>query len=178
MFSSPCCEAGAGLPLGPRPRRRCPLSPTTGRGAFSLLELILVMAITAVLSAIAVPRYAASLANSHAEAAARRIVADLALAGATAYGSSKSVTVVFDIANDAVVIEGLPQLNNPQADYRTDFHQAIYQATIVSAELGGDAKVVFDMYGRPDSAGEVVIEAGGIRKNVQLDSHTAKASIQ
>src|SRR5204863_23675 len=61
--------------------------PASSRRAFSLIEITLVLMVMGVLAALAVPRYASALARYRADAAARRIVADLDLARTTARSS-------------------------------------------------------------------------------------------
>ena len=43
---------------------------------------------------------------------------------------------------------------------------------------GGDAVVIFDGYGMPDSGGSVDITAGGVTKTIQLDPDTGRAVVQ
>ena len=145
---------------------------------FNLFELVMVLAIVAVLGAIAVPRYALATARYRADAAARRIVADLALARAKAYGSSVSKTVTFDLETNSVTIPGVRGLKSASVDYVTRFDDDPYRAKLVSADFGEDTVVVFDIYGRPDSSGQVVVESGKIRKTIVLDPDTGEASVQ
>lgn len=153
-------------------------SPAGISRGFSLLELVLVLAIIATLSAIAVPRYAASVTGYRADAAARRIAADLSLARTNAYSSSRNVTVVFDLAADEVTIVGVPHLNDPGSDYVTSLSAEPYRARLVSANFGGDSQVVFDLHGIPDSSGQVVIEVGNVQRTIVLDRGTGKAAAQ
>jgi len=148
------------------------------RPAFSLLELVMVMGILAVLVAIAEPRYSSSLAYYQAGSAARRVAADLALASSAAYGSSGPVTVTFDPAAGTLAISGMAHLDRPGPAWLTELGRDPYGATVVSADFGGDASVIFDMYGRPDSSGQVVLQAGGVQRTISLDAGTGKAAIE
>ena len=49
---------------------------------------------------------------------------------------------------------------------------------ILAPVLSGDAQVVFDGYGMPDSGGTVIVQWGSIQKTVVLDADTGKASVQ
>src|SRR5947209_10986433 len=64
--------------------------------AYSLVELVLVLVTLAIMWGIAAPRYANSMSRYRAEAAARRIASDFALARAQAKQTSTNVVVVFD----------------------------------------------------------------------------------
>jgi len=150
---------------------------TSLRKAFSLLELVLVVAIVAVLAAIATPRYSASISRYRAQAAARRVVADLALARARAYATSTSVTVRLDVEGDKLVISAAAPMDGTGSNYTTDLREEPYQADIAEVSLGGDMYVIFDIYGKPDSAGKVLILVGENQQLVYLDPDTGEASI-
>ncbi len=70
------------------------------RGGFSILELVLILAIIAVVAAIAAPLYASSLSNYRCEAAAQRIIRDLAVTRAETRSGSTNITVTLDLANN------------------------------------------------------------------------------
>ena len=72
----------------------------TLRRAFSLLELIIVLAIVAMMAAIAVPRFGSSYARYRADGAARQIAATLNLVQSDASISSSARRVEFDVVDD------------------------------------------------------------------------------
>ncbi len=148
------------------------------RRAFSLLELVLVSVIVATCTAVAVPRYANSLNRYHAERAAQRVVADLALARDKARVAGANRTVTFDVASEQYQLGGISDLNNRPGGYSVDLTVEPYHAELLSADFGGNATVVFDGYGVPDSAGQVVIKSGSYQKTVALDADSGKASVQ
>ncbi len=133
-------------------------SSSSPRRAFSLLELVIVLGILVTLSAIAVPKYARSLARYRTEAAARRIKAELTLARRTAKISGASLTV------DAF-------------EYQAILSEAPYQATIISADFDGDQTVVFDPYGIPDNGGSVVVQVGATQRVVVVDGDTGRSEV-
>lgn len=145
---------------------------------FSLVEVVIVVMIVGTLAAVAVPRYANSLVRYRADASARRIAADLGLAQAAARQASASRQVVFDTTNNTYQLQGVTPLNGPGANYDVDLKESPYQAQIVSASLGGDAVIIFDGYGNPDSGGTVVIQVGSDQRQVVIDPETGKATIQ
>ena len=130
--------------------------PTSG---FSLLELVLVLAIMTTLSTVAVPRYAVSLARYRADAAAKRVKAELSLARRTAKITGASLTV--DVS-----------------DYQEILSESPYRAVIVSADFDGDEDVVFDGYGIPDSGGTVTVRVGIIQRTVLVDADTGRSTVQ
>src|SRR5690349_13989237 len=148
-----------------------------GRAGFSLVEAVLVVAIIAIGSAIAVPRYASSIARYRAETAARRVAADLALAASHAADSGKPQPVVF-VAR-GYQLQGMQHLDGKRyGDYTVDLGAEPYNVTRVAAEFGGDAQVKFDIYGIPDSGGSVVVEVGEARRVVVLHPDSGRVEVK
>jgi prepilin-type N-terminal cleavage/methylation domain-containing protein len=146
--------------------------------AFSLLELVMVVAILAVAAAIAAPRYAQATARYRCRVAARRIAEDLALASRSARTAGAARTVTFSSAGGAYTIAGLPDFRNPAADYRVDLAGEPYCARLLSARFaGGGPVVVFDGYGTADSDGTVDVQVGGAACTVVFSAVTGKASV-
>jgi prepilin-type N-terminal cleavage/methylation domain-containing protein len=146
--------------------------------AFSLLELVMVIAIVAVLAAIAAPRYALACARYRADWTARRIVQDFALAQAAATTTGAAKTVKFLTATNQVQITGIPGLNGLSSGYLLTLSTPPYEAQLVSAEFDSatDADVTFNGWGVPDHGGTVVIRVGQEQRTVTLDGSTGKAT--
>lgn len=145
---------------------------------FSLIELVTVVIIIGILASMAIPRFANFTGRQRADAAARRIAVDLSLAQGRAGSSSRSQTADFDVAGNSYRLIGIPDPNRPDVEYVVSLSEDPYQAKLISADFGGDAQVVFDGYGTPDSGGKVVVGWGTIQKTVVLDGDTGKASVQ
>lgn len=140
------------------------------RPAFTLVELVMSLAIITIFSAIAVPRYANFAAHQRAQGAVRRITTDLALAKRRAVLLSSSQTVSFTVATDSYVVGTMMDPDRPADPYRVILAQEPYNATIVSADFGGDADLVFDGYGVADSGGTIVLRVGGFEKTITVSS--------
>src|ERR1051325_5804578 len=100
-------------PTPPPSRSRAVLAP-----AYTLIELVLVMAIMCILAAMAAPRLGDSLARQRADGASNRLVSALAYAGALARVPSSWVTVTFDPSRNKYAIPpaSAPLLNPPPPD--------------------------------------------------------------
>jgi type II secretory pathway pseudopilin PulG len=144
------------------------------RNAFTLVEAFFVMVILAILSAIAVPRYAGFVANQQLEGAARRLTADLSLAQRQARRSSASQTVTFDVANSKYQLVGMKHPDHPSRPFEICVKDEPYRARIVSASFGGDATLVFDGFGTPDTGGQVVMAVGAYQKTINVDVGTGR----
>ncbi len=156
------------------PRGLKPAAQLCRRSAFTAVEFIVVLAIVAIFATIAVPRFANSLAQRRVEGAVRRITSDLAFARRRAKLTSTSLTVTFDLGVDAYELEGMQHPDHPGRGYVVSLSDTGYGATIVSADLGDDAEIVFDGYGMPDSGGTIVISVGNFQETITVDGTSGR----
>ena len=145
---------------------------------FTLLDLMMAMAVIAIVAAIATPRYANALTRYRAEAAARRIIADIRLAQQTAKTTSSSRTIIFDTTNHAYSISNVRALDGQSMTYVVPLQEPPYLARIASVDMGGDAQLIFDGFGIPDSGGSVIVQAGDYQYTVVVDPETGAAEVQ
>jgi|CXWL01.1.fsa_nt_gi prepilin-type N-terminal cleavage/methylation domain-containing protein len=147
----------------------------SARPGFSMVELFCVVVIIGILSAMAVPRFGNSIALHSADAAARRIAADIELARRHALTTSTSQTVRLQsgkLANYTLV--GVPHPNHPRQPYTVSLAKDCYGVGLESYDVGGDLELVFDMYGVPDSAGQLVIRIGAHTRTIAIDAKTGR----
>lgn len=146
---------------------------------FTLIELIMVLAIVVILSAMAIPRFSGSIARSRADAAARLIQADLALAQRHAMTASVAQGVTFEITSTTAVLRltGMPDRDHPDQEYAHDLLQEPYGLTRVDPDFGGSQGVKFDIYGTPSAGGTVVIQVGSETRTITLDPDTGETSV-
>ena len=161
--------AAATNPLGAAAARDC---------GFSMLELVLVLAIMTTLAAIGAPRYQASLIRYRADLAARRIVADLELAQATAKAKGSSITVIINQSTETVVLSGQAGLDPHVAEYCTKLSESPYRANITESSFPTDNNIIFDGWGIPDSGGTAVLTVGSETRTITVDAYTGRAIIQ
>ena len=141
----------------------------------SLAELLIVLAIMAVLAALAAPRYAAAAQRRRFQTAALRIQADVALARESARATSSSRTLRFSTAENSYELLGSNALNGGQPG-SVQLGEAPYQATLTYADFGGAPDLVFDGYGRIVTTGEVRLRIGDMRGRLVFTAHDEGAA--
>lgn len=152
------------------------LCPPRRRG-FTLAELVVVVLILAIVSAVAVPRYTDAAAGFNADAAARRIKVDLEFLRQQARKASTSRAVVFDLANHSYTLSGVPDLDHASQTYTVRFTRSPYEATLVSVNCGGDATLAFDGFGKPDSTATIVVGSGRYQRTVLVEASNGSVTI-
>lgn len=148
------------------------------RAGFSLAETTIVLAIVAIFSALAAPRYASSMARYRADLAARRIAADLVLARSQARMSGASRTIVFGPTTLTYRLVGVAALDNGAGDYAVDLAAEPYRASSLSASFNDQAQVTFDAYGAASHGGAVVVVIGALQRTITLDGPSGKVGVQ
>lgn len=147
------------------------------RAAFTAIELLFVLIIISIVGLMAAPRFANSLAEQRVDAAARRMAADIALAQRRAKFSSTSQAIAFDVTGNSYVLTGVADPDHPANPYTVALTDEPYESVIVSADFGGDAEIIFDGYGIPDTAGTLVVRAGSHYKTLTLNVLTGRVTI-
>lgn len=128
---------------------------------FSLVEVVMVLAIVAILALIAAPRYARALTQYRAEAAARRIVGDLELARAAARSSSSSRQVAFNTSTDRYELVGVTATQAAGSGaYVVRLAEEPYGVDLLTASFGGSATLEFNGYGLPVAGGSITLRVG------------------
>jgi type II secretory pathway pseudopilin PulG len=160
-----------------RPQRATLGGPATR--AFTLIEMTFVVATIAVLSAIAIPRYAAAVNRYRVDIAAKRVVADFALARSFARASGFDLVVNFAAPANGYTLAGVPAPDGKVGDYKVKLSEEPYKVSLGSAAFGSPAttSVTFTRYGTPKAAGSVVVSSGGYSKTVFLDGVTGRAEV-
>lgn len=144
--------------------------------AFTLVELLCALTVVVVLAAIAMPRYAASLAHFRLDSAATRIQADMTWARVSAKSASAPRSITFDPGNNRYTLDGVTDPDNPLAPYLVRLGAAPYHVELVSADFGGELRLSYNGFGVPGSGGSVVVRAGRFVRIVTLDGVTAAAA--
>lgn len=152
----------------------------TRRGGLTLVDVTLTIVIIGLLAAVGAPRFAHTLAGFNVEAGAQRIAADLKRARQHAKAKGAPQSVVFTIANHTYELPGMHGSDRPGQPYLVDLTQSPYTISLAAVNLGAtgtDTTVIFDMYGRPDYAGSVVVTSGDKQRTLRIHGVSGMVSI-
>lgn len=148
------------------------------RRGFSMVELVVALAILGVFAGVASVRLSASAERARVDAAARRIVNAFDDARSRARSQSVACQVLFVASPPTVEIKGSLTGQAGLDEVRLD--QAPYRVRIKTATFGGRSGVEFDRYGRPNSGGYVLVSSasGRFERLITIEAETGRATIQ
>lgn len=148
------------------------------RHGFSLVELAIVVMIMGIAASVAVPSYFYALARGRVDAAARRIVADLAMAQTSAEITSHSQAVQFSAAGNSYVLTGFDDFDHPSLDYTVRLAATPYMCDIVSVNFAGAELLQFNGFGIPVAGGTITLGCGHLQRSIVVDPLSGKGEIQ
>ncbi len=147
------------------------------RSGFSLIEMVTVVLIIGILSAVAVPKIYDSMDSYRLKLAAETIAADLKYARQQAISRSQSITVTFDLVNESYTISEIPDRNHPDRAYAVSLTDSASPADIVSVSPTPATAITFNQYGIPASEATVTLDVGGTQKSVIVHASSGRISI-
>lgn len=156
--------------------RRSDRSLRSRRGA-TFVDLVIAVLVIGILAAAGVPRMSDALHRNRASAAAQRIRADLRWARQRAMSRSTTQIVRFTAATHSYTLVGVTDLEHSGQPYNVTLSESPYESRLVSIDAGGDAELVFDHFGQPDSQVTIIVASGAFQRTVTVDSNTGLASV-
>jgi type II secretory pathway pseudopilin PulG len=133
-----------------------------------MIELVIVMLIMGIFSAVAAPKFFNSLLFHRVECAARRVKADIDMTRRRARLTSTAQTISF--ANSTYTVSGIQNLDQTSNTYAVNLLKSPYSLDSGVANFGGSQTLVFDGYGSPSSGGTVVLTAKAHSCTLTVDS--------
>ncbi len=153
------------------------------RRAFSLLEVVVVIAVLAIAAAVSMPARSAAGADYRARLASQRIAADMRLLQRDTWYNASQARIVFDVAGDSYSLENLGNKGSTRSvslavdPYRADLQSVSFGGAIELTYRGGEPSVSGDGVVRLETAGTVfqtTIESG---QETELKSVDRAASV-
>ncbi len=152
------------------------------RGGYTLVEIMVVVVLLGIIAAVVVPM-AVSGSSMEAVSAARNLASDIQYAQSMAITRQESMRVVFDAAGESYSLrdyESTPLIHPmTKTDYIVTFsgHRALGNVDLVTADFGGDAVLIFDETGAPDSAGTATVSAENVTYQISVSAGTGRVTV-
>lgn len=152
-----------------------------GHQAFTMIELMVVMVILAIASALAVP-YIARSDSFAAQGAARALIGDLLFAQNDAISQQQTRRVIFDLNNQTYrLADGASQTLEAAwlgGNYVVSFGQGTQWPNVrIQSVSFTSARLDFDDLGTPSEGGTVELTAGGERYVITVTPLTGRISV-
>jgi len=153
------------------------------RSGVTLIELVVVILVLAIVSAIAVPRFAGALNATNVKTAAQRIGRDIALVRSWARVTSQSQSITFDTKQNAYTLSGVPNSNSASSANTVFLSDGTLNATLASVNLGtGSVTLTFNGFGvpvgLPSGGGTIGVSSGPASNTVTVDPISGLVTIQ
>jgi len=147
---------------------------------FSLVELTMVVAIVAIVSAIAVPRLSNATVRYQLDAAARRLTGDIEYAQQEAIASSSSRTLTFNFLGMSYTITKRDSSGNASVVSVISLNDGPYRASSLTASIAGNTStpIIFDGFGKPNGAGTIQLKLGAETRIITMDGITGRLSVR
>jgi len=136
--------------------------------AFSLTELLIVLAVIAILASVATLRFGYALDNAQITSAADRLIADLQLVRDQAIRNQQSYTLTIDTASCSYQAPGVRSLAN-RPDIIANLALQPYRVSAIAGSAGDDLAVTFDHRGQVDQPGVIILQSGSRRATIVIN---------
>jgi len=141
------------------------------RPAFSLIELVIVVALIGIVAAIAAPRYGQAATRYRVKLAAERVAEELRFASEQARAAEAKVTAEIDILTERVTVTLSEGVRAGEVLSETDLGRAPYEADIYTSLRGlSPGSPAFDTRGLADANTEVAVMAGDLYAVVRVEA--------
>lgn len=144
--------------------------------AFTIVELVLVLAITAILAGLAVPRFARADARYRVRLAAERVARELEHARERAVTRATAQTITFNTGATSFTLVAMPDPDRTTIDYTISLAAAPLRIERLSTTFSGST-FSFNGFGVPSAAGTVTVAASSYTCTVRVAALTGVVSV-
>lgn len=147
------------------------------RRAFSLIELVVTITLIGIVAAVGTLRYADARSRHSAIRTAERIAADVASARDSARNRGQAVTLSFNTTNHTYSVTGLTHPDHPSSSFSVNVRDYDSAVMLQSANFGGNAVLIFNGFGNPDSGGSITVSCNGYATTVTVAAGTGGVTV-
>ena len=146
--------------------------------AFTLIELVVVIVLIGIVSAVAIPRFAASAVRYRVDSATHLFLADFGFVSNRAESKSQTRSITFKGLQDSYILVGERDPANPLIDRAIDLSRSPYEVNMLGASFGGDTQLDISGYGLPLESGQVTFAAGLLARRVSITAGSPTVTIE
>ncbi len=151
-------------------------STNTRRRGFSLVELVVCVAIIATVAGVGAARFSRSAERARVESAARRVVSVLEDARTRARTQGIRCKVAINVDTGLLEFKGTAA-SNAELDV-VNLGADPYRVQVISSNFNGEPDVEFNPWGRPVAGGTMLLRSGAFQRAVGVAAETGHASLQ
>ena len=158
-------------------------SASNRRGAFTLVEIIIVVLLMGILAAASMPVIGAAAADMKLRATARKLAADLNYIRSLAVTEGAEYGIVYSATGYKALKPADGDMDDPGLEPIT--HPLTHRPWVVdlsddqitlAADFSDESKVMFDSTGAPNAAGQIVMTLGKISTTVTVEASTGRVN--
>lgn len=152
-------------------------SKLSHRRGFTLVELVITIAIIATIAAVAVPRFAAADTRYRLSLASQRIMSDLSVTAASASAAGTTRPVFFDPVGDTYVMMGVESRGRAMNRW-VDLSRKPYDADLISATFTDATHLRMTGHGVAETDGVIIVAAGREAKRIRLTANSPTVGLE
>lgn len=148
---------------------KCRLQIVNRKSAFTLVELLLVLAILAIVSAIVAPSFAKSMSGNRLRTSTRTIVKAGRYARSIAVLKQEPMTLVFDLETTTISVVGSDDQDNIIRKLDRVMIESVRTSETDEA-TGGERRIVYQTNGRCQPYSVTIADTDGSKSEIHVDA--------
>lgn len=153
--------------------QRTPARCRRGRRAFSLPELVVVLAVVGAAAAIALPRYGSAVDRYRADGAARAWAERVTLWAQLASSTGATVVIDLDLPRQRAVVRTERPGRAAATTQTLRFDEAPFPHRVDAASFAGTSQLTLNPYGMPKADGAITLAVGSQARTIDITGGSA-----